>query len=82
MSKILSDVATGNDDTPVNYENSSVGNFVIADACEIILGNAQKEIGNNEHLQDSLMPKFCQSNYKGKSVFMFQGTTITGNVTI
>lgn len=38
MSKILSEVATGNGDTPVNDENSSVGNFVIADACEIILG--------------------------------------------
>lgn len=38
MSKILSEVATGNGDVPVNDENSSVGNFVIADACEIILG--------------------------------------------
>lgn len=82
MSKILYKVATGNGDTPVNDENSSVGNFVIAYACEIILGNAQKEIGNDEHLQDVLMPQLCQSNYKGKSVFMFQGTTITGNVTI
>lgn len=38
MSKILSEVATGNGDVPVNDENSSVGNFVIAEACEIILG--------------------------------------------
>lgn len=73
---------TGNDDTPVNYENSSVGNFVIADDCEIILGNAQKEIGNDENLRHFLMPQFCASNYKGRSAFMFQGTTITGNVTV
>lgn len=38
MSKILSEVASGNGDTPVNDEDSSVGNFVTADACEIILG--------------------------------------------
>lgn len=82
MSKILSDVATGNDDTPVYYENSSIGNFVIADACEIILGNAQKEIGNDANLQDFTMPQFYQNNYKEKSVFMFQGTKIIGNVTI
>lgn len=36
--KILSEVATGNADIPVNDENSSVCNFVIADAFEIILG--------------------------------------------
>lgn len=65
MTKILSDVATGYDDTPVNYENSSVRNFVFTYACEIILGNAPKEIGNDENLQDFLMPQFCQSNYKG-----------------
>lgn len=34
LSKILSDVATGNDDTPVNDENTSV--FNIPDACDDI----------------------------------------------
>lgn len=45
MSKILSDIATGNDDTQVNDENSSEGNFNISDACDnIILGNASEEL--------------------------------------
>lgn len=83
MSKILSDVATGNDYTSVNDENSSVGNFNISDACDdIILGNALEEIENVENSQNFKMPEFCHSNYKGKPVSMFQGATITGNVTI
>lgn len=49
MSKIISDVATGNDYTSVNDENSSVGNFNISDALDdIILGNALEEIENVE----------------------------------
>lgn len=49
---------------------------------DIILGNALEEIENVENLQNFKMPEFCHSYYKGKPVSMFQGATITGNVTI
>lgn len=48
----------------------------------IILENALEEIENVENLQNFQMPELCHSNYKGKPVSMFQGATITGNVTI
>lgn len=73
MSKILCDIATGNDDTPVNDENTSV--FNIPDACDDMYHTV-------ENLQNFQMPQLCHSNYKGKPVSMFQGATITGNVTI
>lgn len=48
----------------------------------IILENALEEIENVENLQNFQMPQLCHSNYKGKPVSMFQGATITGNVTV
>lgn len=85
MSKILSDVAIGNDDNPVNDEYSLVGNFNISDACDDIIhvfGNALEKIEYIENLQNFKVPQFCHSNYKGKPLSMFHGATNTGNVTI
>lgn len=82
MLKILNKFATGNGDTPVIDENSSVGNLFLQMPSKSYLCNAQNEIENDENLQNFKVPQFCQSKYKGKPVFMFQGATIIGNVTI
>lgn len=59
MSKIRSDVTTGNDDTPVNVENSSVGNFNISDGCDDFkLGNALEEIENVKYYKTIQCPDF------------------------
>lgn len=72
MSKILYKVATGNGDTPVNDKNSSVGNLFLQMPSKSYWGNAQKEIENDENLQNFKVPQFCQSKYKGKPVLMFR----------
>lgn len=59
--KILYKVATGNSDTPVNDKNSFVGNLFLQMPSKSYLGNAQKEIENDENLQNFKIPQFCQS---------------------
>lgn len=68
MSKILSDVAIGNDDTLVNDEHSFVRNFNISDACDdiiYVLENALEEIEIVENLQILKCPDFVEVLTKG-----------------
>lgn len=83
MSKILSEVASGNGDTPVNDEDSSVGNFVTADACEIILGQCtEMKLKMMKIYKIFKCPNFVKVSTKESPCSWFKGATITGNVTI
>lgn len=75
---ILSDVGTGNDDTLINDENFSIGNFNISGSLQYYpiwecVGRKLKMLKINKFINST---HFLMVITKGKQVFMFQGATI------